>query len=363
MKTIQWCITDFKKLRNMKRGLLILMVLAVFFSCAEKPPEVKVLQGNAFGTTYNIQYFSETEIEAQKGLDSVLALVNKSVNTYMPESDISKINQGDSTVVVDEIFRDVYKISEKVFIDSKGYFDPTVGILRNAYGFGDTEPVTEIDSTVLDSLRRYVGFGKVKLLENGKIQKKYPEIYFDFNAVAKGYGVDKIGELMDAQGVSDYLIELGGELLAKGKNLAKDQYWVAGIEAIDSELEDRSYLATVRLENSALASSGNYRKFRINPRTGEKYVHTINPLTGFAEESDVTSATVIAPTCALADAYATAFMAMGLERSKKLLAHTKGIEAFLTYSTNAPENNGQGSFITKGFEKQLVLSKLPANGK
>lgn len=346
----------------MKKLFLILVSMLLFFSCDEKQVQVKVLKGEAFGTTYAIQYFSEAEFDAQKGLDSVLALVNKSVNTYMPESDISKINQGDSSVVVDEIFKEVYRISEIVYNKSEGYFDPTVGILRNAYGFGDTAPVTEIDSTILDSLRSFVGFEKVKLLENGKIQKQYPEIYFDFNAVAKGYGIDKIGAYLDTQGVTNYIIELGGELLAKGKNLTKDKYWIVGIEAIDSELADRSYLATVRLENNAMASSGNYRKFRINPRTGKKYVHTINPLTGFAEESDVTSATVLAATCGLADAYATAFMAMGIERSKKLLSQTDGIEAYLTYTSEVLDGDEQGRFITDGFEKQLVLPKFSADG-
>ncbi len=167
---------------------------------------------------------------------------------------------------------------------------------------------------------------------------------------------------LEAQGISDFLIELGGELLAKGENLTKNQHWIAGIEAVDSQLEDRNYLATVRLTNEAMASSGNYRKFRINPRTGQKYVHTINPLTGYAEESNVTSATVIAPTCGLADAYATAFMAMGLERSKKILAKTEGIEAYLTFSTEEQNAEEQGRFITPGFKKRLVLPKLSANG-
>lgn len=347
----------------MKNSILFSIVVLFFISCAEKPLELKVLQGEAFGTTYTIQYFSEAEFNAQKGLDSVLALVNKSVNTYMPESDISKINQGDTSVVVDEIFKEVYRISETVYTNSEGYFDPTVGILRNAYGFGDTAPSTEIDSIILDSLRKFVGFSKVKLLANGKIEKQYPEIYFDFNAVAKGYGIDKIGSYLDAQGISDYIIELGGELLAKGKNLSKAKIWTAGIEAIDSNRQDRSYVATLQLENSALASSGNYRKYRINPRTGEKYVHTINPLTGFAEESNVTSATVLAPSCGLADAYATAFMAMGLERSKQLLARTDGIEAYLTYTSSESDGEQQGRFITDGFQSQLILPKLSADGE
>ncbi|MDP2686669.1 MAG: FAD:protein FMN transferase [Aequorivita sp.] len=334
------------------KKLIILPVIFLFLFCEKKEPQPIFLQGDAFGTTYNIQLYSEKNIDFKKGLDSVIDAVNHSVSTYIPESDISKVNNGDSTIVVDSIFREVFEISAEVNKKTNGYFDPTIGVLRNAYGFGEAKPLKNIDSTTLDSLMKYVGFHKVKLNSNGTISKEYPQIYFDFNAVAKGFGIDCIGRYLESMGVKNYLIELGGEILTKGENIEKNQEWVVGIEAVDSALEDRSFEATVQLKNVGMASSGNYRKFRIDSRTGKKYVHTLNPLTGSAEQSDITSATVIAPTCGVADAYATSFMALGLEKSKELLKNLPGIEAYLTYTD---QDNKSQVFETNGFKKVAVI--------
>jgi len=326
---------------------LLLLLVIIFFSCAEQEEQLKTVQGNAFGTTYAVQYFSSDLFDAQRGIDSVVTLVNQSVSTYMPESDISRINRGDNTVVVDSIFREVFSISETIYKQSKGYFDPTIGVLRNAYGFGEDKPLTQLDAQKLDSLRKYVGFQKVSVSSNGTIKKKYPEIYIDFNAVAKGYGIDKIGAYLERKGVTNYLIELGGELLAKGKHISKNKPWVVGIEATDSPLADRATTAAIPLIDKGMAASGNYRKFRVDSTTGKKYVHTINPLTGLAEQSDVTSATVTAPTCALADAYATAFMAMGFENSKSLLEYLEDVDAYLTYTDSG---NIEQVYMTSGME-------------
>jgi len=334
----------------MIKQLFFLSIIVFFFSCRNETEEPMVLKGNAFGTTYSIQYFSEAPLEAEKGIDSVIYRVNKSVSTYIPKSDISRINRGDTTVVTDAIFKEVFRVSETVYTNSKGYFDPTIGVLRNAYGFGDEKPLERMDSITLDSLRKFVGFRKVRILSNGTVRKDHPEIYFDFNAIAKGYGIDLIGSYLESKGVENYLIELGGELLAKGQNLVKGKSWLAGVEAIDSELESRSVSAIIRLDDRAMAASGNYRKFRIDSASGQKYVHTINPLTGMAEQNDVTSATVVAPTCALADAYATTFMAMGLQRSKALLPMLDQIEAYITY---VDADNNPKEFITDGFRKLL----------
>jgi len=334
----------------MKKTALIVIILLTISCNTGKQDEVK-LQGEGFGTTYNIQFFTSEEFDAEKGIDSVINAVNNSVSTYIQQSDISKINRGDSTVVVDKIFRDVFNLSSEVNKKSNGYFDPTIGVLRNAYGFGDTKPLQKIDSTTLDSLMQFVGFQKVKLKDDGTISKFFPQIYFDFNANAKGYGIDCIGRYLESKGVTSYLIELGGEILTKGQNTAKKKPWVVGIEAISSELDDRTFAAKVQLIDIAMAASGNYRKTRIDSSTGKRYVHTINPLTGSAEQSDVTSATVLAPTCAEADAYATTFMAMGLEKSKELLKKLSGIEAYLTYNDSA---NFEQKFVTEGFEKRLV---------
>jgi len=331
--------------------IAILLVLLVFCSCQKKTEKLQSIQGMAFGTTYGIQFFSSESFDAQKGIDSVVNLVNRSVSTYMPESDISKINRGDDTVVVDSIFKEVFRISEKVHNESEGYFDPTIGVLRNAYGFGEEKPIIEIDSKKLDSLRQLVGFSKVTLNTDGTITKQYPAIYFDFNAIAKGYGIDRLGAYLERKGVANYLIELGGELLAKGKNIEKDKDWIVGIEATDSQLEDRAAAAKLILKDKGMASSGNYRKFRIDSISGKRFVHTINPLTGLAEQSDVTSATVVAATCALADAYATTFMAMGFEKSKALLRQLEDVEAYLTYTDSG---NIQQVYVTKGMDVLLV---------
>ncbi|WP_339702356.1 FAD:protein FMN transferase [uncultured Marixanthomonas sp.] len=331
------------------RYLLIMTTLFLLISCTQTTQEATYVEGKAFGTTYHIQYYSQENFEAQKGIDSVVEAVNQSVSTYIPNSDISKINEGDSNIIIDKIFRDVFVLSEKIHKQTNGYFDPTIGVLRNAYGFGEAKPLQKIDSTTLDSLMEYVGFDKVILTSENTIQKKHPQVYFDFNAIAKGYGIDLIGNYLEQNGITDYLIELGGEILTKGTNLSKQKPWTVGVESVNSDIDDRSYAETVSLTNRAMASSGNYRKFRVDSLTGKKYVHTINPLTGKAEQSDVTSATVIANTCAEADAYATSFMALGLDKSKKILKELSNVEAYLTYTDSL---NQQKEFLTRGMQSK-----------
>ncbi|MFT7071836.1 FAD:protein FMN transferase [Patiriisocius sp. Uisw_017] len=334
--------------------ILKIIGLLLIVSCVQKEEiTLQVLQGNAFGTTYTIQYYSNSDVVIKRGIDSVINAVNTSVSTYMPESDISKINKGDSAIVVDEIFKDVWEISERVHIASGGFFDPTIGVLRNAYGFGDVKPILNLDKKVLDSLRELVGFNKVKINMNGTIQKKHPMIYFDFNAVAKGYGIDCLGTYLESKQIENYIIELGGEILAKGKNVIKDTYWTAGVESLDAEITEKGKaIIVIALNNSAMAGSGNYRKFRIDPVTGKKYVHTINPLTGLAEQNNMTSAAVIAPTCAVADAFATACMAMGSAAAIEMLKEEGSIEGYLTFLDS---DGSAKTYSSPGF-KQLVLN-------
>ncbi len=342
---------DYKKLNNSLTIVAILLSLLVL-SCQDKPQvqQLNSASGPAFGTTFSIKFYTATPLDISKGLDSIFNRVNNSVSTYVPNSDISRINNGDRTVIVDSIFRNVFELSERINKESKGYFDPTVGVLRNAYGFGDTKPLQIIDQRVLDSLMQYVGFNKVKLTQAGTIQKQNPNIYFDFNAVAKGYGIDCIAKYLRDLGLTNFLIELGGEVVAQGINLNNNGPWIGGIEATSSSLEDRSLQAKLKLENIAMASSGNYRKFRIDSVTGKRYVHTLNPLTGSAQMSDLTSATVLAKTCAEADAYATAFMALGLAQSKDLLNNVSGVEVYFTYL----EGQETKTFISPGFSAVLV---------
>lgn len=328
----------------------IILLLSFFFlvSCSEID-EQRSANGEALGTTYSIAYYSEDLIPIDRALDSIFERVNQSMSTYRDSSDISKLNRGDSLVKVDSLFQEVFLVSKEVWEDSNGYFDPTVGDLVNQYGFGPESGPREVDSLTIDSLMRYVGFGKMRLQDN-IVVKESPEMYLDFNAIAKGYAIDLIGHYLDSKGVEDYLIELGGELLARGVNRERGSYWVVGIDDPIQQMGQRELTATIELRNKAMATSGNYRKHRTDPETGALYVHTINPLTGFAQKSDLLSVTVLAENCALADAYATAFMAMGYDLSKMVLSQQENLDAFLIYSTLEGEMK---EYATPGFQEVL----------
>ncbi|WP_037325234.1 FAD:protein FMN transferase [Salinimicrobium terrae] len=330
------------------RLIFLLLSFVVIVSCSEKDKQ-RTAYGEALGTTYSIQYYSEDLIPLEKALDSIFERVNQSMSTYKESSDISRINRGDSLVEVDSLFQRVFLLSKEVWQESNRYFDPTVGDLVNQYGFGPENGPKEIDSVTIDSLMRYVGFEKLELNGN-KIIKESPHIYLDFNAIAKGYTIDLIGNYLDSKGSEDYLIELGGELLAKGVNRKKASPWTVGIDDPMQEVGQRELTAAIVLQNRAMATSGNYRKHRTDPETGALYVHTINPLTGFAQKSDLLSVTVLAENCALADAYATAFMAMGYDLSKLVLSQQDDLDAFLIYSTLGGEMK---EYATPGFEKLM----------
>lgn len=323
----------------------------MFISCAQKETnERRSFSGQALGTSYNVQFYSDHQFPVQEKFDSVIAAINHSMSTYIPDSDISRINAGDTTVVVDDMFKEVLNQSREVYEVTAGYYDPTVGILVNAYGFGPGKPIKQLDDKVLDSLKHYVGLDEINLSSQGRIKKENSAVYIDFNSIAKGYCIDRIGVMLEQNSVTDYLIEMGGELRGRGTNLEKKSAWKVGIENIDAPVEDRTYTTIVALTDRGMAGSGNYRKFRIDSATGKRFVHTVNPLTGLAEKTDVLSATVIASTCAIADAYATACMAMGLERSKKVLESLDNVDAYLLYAAG----DTTAVYMSNGFGKYLV---------
>lgn len=327
------------------------MGISLFIACAS--PEGEHIEnrntGAALGTSYSLIYFADNEVDYQQEIDSVFQAVNHSLSTYISDSDISKINKGDSTLIVDKMFEEVFLLSKTIYEKTNGYFDPTVGVLVNAWGFGPEEQVA-MDSTAVDSLLNLVGFDKVAISERGTIQKGHPDIYFDFNAVAKGYAIDRLAKMFDDKGIQHYLLEVGGELVAKGENQNKEKPWVVGID--DPEMETRRELKKrIYLKDRALASSGNYRKFRVDEKTGERFVHTVDPKTGFTKNGNTLAATVLANTCAEADAYATAFMAMDLDESFKLLSQQRELDGYIIY---IDEQGDTQEFMTEGFEALVV---------
>ncbi len=333
------------------RGCFFLIAVLSLFSCKQKNEvhlNFHTNTGGALGTTYSILYFSNEEIPL-KSLDSIFSVVNTSMSTYMPSSDISKINKGDTEVKVDEMFQEVLSLSKEINKVTYGYFDPTVGKLVNAWGFGPKNLKLEMTPKVVDSLKQYVGLSKLKLNQNNTIEKQNKNITLDFNAIAKGYCVDRIAVFLNQQNINNYLIELGGELVAKGRKISTDKPWTVGIDD-PNQTDVRTLISTLSLENKAMATSGNYRKFRIDSLTGQKFVHTINPLTGLTEVSSVLSVSVLANNCATADAFATAFMAMPLEKTKQLVNNRPDIEAYILFSVS---KDSIGKFVSRGFAKAL----------
>lgn len=321
----------------------------IFGACHSEPPVLHQYAGAALGTSYSILCYGAADVEVQSQIDSVFAVVNRSMSTYIPTSDISRINEGDTTVVIDEMFREVFELAKRVHGETKGYFDPTVGLLVDAWGFGPGA-LQVLDSTSIDSLLQYVGLEKVQLGADGRLQKTKKEIRLDFNAVAKGYAIDRLAVMLEECGMSDYLVEVGGEVVAKGINRQKDKDWTVGIDDPQVEFGRRIKLA-IRLKDRAMASSGNYRKFRIDSITGEKFVHTIDPKTGFTKNSNVLSATVLARTCAEADAYATSFMAMPLSMSRDMISKRQDLDVYLIY---LDQEGVLQEYRTAGFDSLVV---------
>jgi FAD:protein FMN transferase len=313
----------------MRRILILLIGIFFIVSCADlSNSQLQKLEGNALGTTFHITYFDSQKRDFSKQIDSLLHAINKSLSTYIPSSDISKINQGDTTVVVDAYFEEVFNKSKVIYKETDGIFDPTIGTLVNAWGFGPQKTMTSLSKIQIDSLLQYVGFDNV-LLKNHHIIKADKNIYLDFNAIAKGYAIDIIGRYFESQDIAKYLVEIGGEIRARG-----DKSWRIAVEHPNFD-GSQSFQATIILNNESIATSGSYRKFKLNKKTGQKYIHIINPKTGYATMSNLLSASVIAPTdCADVDGYATAFMAMGLEKTKAFLKTHKNFKVFLIYSEN-----------------------------
>ncbi len=310
------------------KNCLFTLILLVFLSCSSTKTDLKIIEGNAIGTTFTVRYLTTKANNYETKIDSLIAAINKSASTYIPTSDLSKINKGDTTVMADANLQEVFLKSAKIFKETEGAFDPTIGILVNAWGFGPEKPIENLDSLKVQELLKYVGFDKVKL-ENGKIKKLYPEIYLDFNAIAKGYLVDMVSRMFEKYGVKNYMVEIGGEIRARGKN-EKGTPWKIAIENPNTD-GSRSFATVIELSDESIATSGNYRKYKIK-EDGTKYVHTINPKTGYANESNLLSASVISKLdCADVDAYATAFMEMGFEKSKDFLKMHPELKSFLIY--------------------------------
>jgi thiamine biosynthesis lipoprotein len=307
----------------------ILSVCCLCASCASHTPYYEE-SGSVFHTLYRIKYQSSAVLTDK--IDAELQRFNLSMNPFHPNSIISKVNRNED-VEVDDWFITVFNKAGEISENSDGYFDVTVAPFINLWGFG-FEKSDSISPQKIDSIFPFVGYRKIRL-ENRRIIKDDPRITLNFSAIAKGYASDVIAALLEREGVENYLVEIGGEVTAKGKN-PQGACWQIGIAKPEDDPVGRKneVWKIARLcGKRGFATSGNYRNFYV--KDGKKYAHTINPKTGYPSEQNLLSATVIAPDCMTADAYATAFMAMGLEAACRTAASIPDIEYFLIYADDA----------------------------
>ena len=337
---------DYRKFYKINCGLFLGLLI---FGC-EPAEQEKVYLGQTQGTTYAIKTISSSKENLQPTIDSVLQVIDLTFSNYNNQSLLYKINQGADTLKVNDMFVEVFKTSEKIYKASGRLFDPTVGSLVKAWGFGATDTLT-VNEKKIDSLLALTGFEKVSLLKDQTLAKCCPNIYLDFNAIAQGYTSDVMSKMLKQKGIENFMVEIGGEVYASGTNTLKNKPWTIGIDDPQSPVNERKLAAKVKLSNLGLATSGNYRKFKVDAKTGKKYVHTINPITGYPKMSNILSTTVIAPTATEADGYATAFMLMDLEKTHALLQKNKDLQVMIIY---LDVNNQTKQYTTAGF-KDLIL--------
>lgn len=298
--------------------------------------------GFVFGTIYNISYQSNENLQAE--IEAELKKVDASLSTFNQNSIISKVNQN-KNVKVNDMFAEVFNLAEHISAETDGAFDITVAPMVNAWGFGFKSGKMPTDAQI-DSLRSIVGFHKVKLV-NGSIKKDNPATMLDCSAIAKGYGCDVVARFLQEKGIKNYMVEIGGEIVTCGVNDQRMPWKIGVTKPTDDSLSVNEELQTVlNVTNKAMATSGNYRNFYY--KNGKKYAHTIDPKTGRPVQHNILSATVLADNCATADAFATSFMVMGLEKAKMVLKKHPELMAYFIYSDNKGKNTVWYSPSMKG---------------
>lgn len=334
---------------------LIFISLFVLSGCVQKDSDSKLSyhfeSGERFHTSYHIKYEYSRSLEEEIGEE--LDKFEYSLNPFKENTIITKVNNNEP-VEVDSFFVDVFNKSMEVSQMTDGKFDITASPLINAWGFG-FKNMDNITPQQIDSIREFVGYKKIFIDENGCVQKTDPRVELNPSAISKGYSCDVVARLFDRLGITNYMIEIGGEIVAKGIN-DKGECWRIGI---DRPINDSSGMlhdlqAVLSLCDKALATSGNYRNYYI--KDGKMFAHTIDPQTGYPSEQDLLSVTILADDCMTADAYATAFMASGKEKAMEIAGKIPGLYYYMFY---VKPDNSMGIVYSEGFEKFFVTQNNP----
>lgn len=342
-----------KARKNIIYSIILLLIVFIVFlyrknqqdpnllATAEEPNKM-VITGQTMGTTYRAVYLDDQRRDFKQEIDSVFLAFNQSLSTYIPESEISRFNRKDTLQIESIFFLPVLEASKEVFEQTGGAFDPTIGPLTNIWGFGP-EGAQRKDSVEIRDILRVVDFNLVSFNQK-QVIKQRQGVQLDFSAIAKGYGVDVMADYLEAQGITNMLVEIGGELVGKGVN-EHGELWKIGINRPDEESAADELFSIIALKDQALATSGNYRNFY--ERDGIRYSHTISPTTGYPVRHGLLSATVLAENCMLADAYATALMVMGTEEAIALQERLGNIEIFLIFND---EEGNLATYVSEGLK-------------
>ena len=329
----------------MRKLIVFAIGILVLAGCGRQPKKI-VLQGLAQGSYYAITYYDEQNRNFQKEIDSIFHAIDMSVNLWVESSVISKVNRNEE-VTLDSIFIDNFNIAQEAAKLSNGYFDPTISPIVTAWGFsykhGDS-----ITPQLIDSLKQLVDYRKIRI-EDGKVVKENPDMQLDFNAIAQGYTSDLIASFLGSRGIKNYLVDTGGEIMAKGTK-PNGRPWIVGIEKPADKWDSEQVVQTrIALRDKGLVTSGSTRKYV--ERNGKRYSHCIDPNTGYPVDHQVLSVTVLAENSVWADALASICMVMGMEKSLPIIEGLDGVEAYYIF---ANDNNELETFATEEFQKLIV---------
>lgn len=323
----------------------LLMLIIGTVVILQKQPPFRTNEGLVFGTIYKITYQHQEDLH--NDIKAALMEVDNSLSPYNKNSIISRINHNQDTLL-NEHFTHVFELAQQISAETEGAFDITVAPLVNAWGFGFKHSI-DIEPNAIDSIGQFVGYQKIRL-SDGKITKDDPRTMLDCSAIAKGYGVDVVARTLDKKGVQHYMVDIGGEVVVKGKN-SRMKTWRIGInKPVEDSLSVNQELQTIlEVTGVGMATSGNYRKFYY--KDGKRYAHTIDPRIGHPVQHSILSATVIAKDCTTADAYATAFMVMGLEKSMEFCKAHPELDAYFICDG---ESDTYKIHYTPGMERFMV---------
>jgi len=301
----------------------LLLLFITVYSCTNNSFKKTSISGYVYGTTYTIVYFSDDELQLKVQIDSLFDAIDMSMSTYNPNSLITKINNNQD-IDLDNHFKFVFNVSKNIFNKTNGLFDPSIGPLVNSLNFG---PKT--NHLPIDKLKTLVGLDKFNIIEN-KLIRPFNS-FIDFNAIAKGYSVDVISRFLSINNITNYLVEVGGEIRSSGMNLDGNKNWRVGLDTPRFDGLQRDLYKIFNLKDKSMATSGVYRKFKIDS-SGNKYAHIIDPKTGYSSTSNILSVTVISEDCIEADAYATALQLMSVDEITLLAKENSAISIFIIYN-------------------------------